>query len=256
MLTDHHCHLQDSKIYLHLVQVLENAATYDISRFICCGTCEDDWQSVLDLSAKYSQIIPAIGIHPWEVDKVSENWQNRMESILREKPNCLVGEIGLDLHFCKDTIEKQLDIVRLQLEIADKYHRPVSIHNLKTWHLLLPILKQFYEVKIMLHAFFASQEIVTELIQLPNVYFSISSSLLEKSDVKLLEFLGNLPIDKILFETDSPFMLPKYKKITNKEFNEPANLIFVLEKMAEILKIDIENLKAQIKENSKRFLTI
>lgn len=254
MLTDHHCHLQDSKIYPHLVQVLENAAKYDISRFICCGTCEDDWQSVLDLSAKYPPIIPAIGIHPWEVQKISENWQNRMESILLENQNCLVGEIGLDLHFCKDTIEKQLEIVSLQLEIAEKYHRPVSIHNLKTWHLLIPILKKFTKVNIMLHSFSGSPEIVEQLINFPNIYFSISGAILNQSVKKLQSIMALIPLTKILLETDSPFLLSNYDKITNREFNEPANLIFVLEKMAEILKIDREFLKAQVIENSKYFL--
>ena len=252
MLTDHHCHLQDSKFFYNLDIIIKNADENGISKFIVCGTSEDDWQRVLDLSNKYPQIIPAIGIHPWFVEKITPRWQSKMEQILDTNPNCLVGEIGLDLHFCKDTIEKQQDIFTTQMEIAKKYNRQVSIHNLKSWHLLVPILKKFIDLKILLHSYSGSLEITKNLNLFPNIFYSFSGTILgpQKRSEKII---SQIPFNKILLETDSPFLLPKYENIKNQEYNEPANLIFILKKMAKILKIDPDILKNQISENSIRY---
>ena len=254
MLTDHHCHIQDPKIFSHLQKVLSNAEENDILQFICCGTYEDDWRQVSDLAQKYPQIIPAVGIHPWYVENVSSDWQARMKKILEQNSNYMVGEIGLDLHFCKETIEKQKEIFQIQMEIAKKFYRPVCIHNLKSWHILIPILKKYSDIKILLHSYSGSMKITKQLIEFPNIYFSFSGTILESS-TKSAKIINLIPINRILLETDSPFLLPKYDKIINREYNEPANLIFVLEKMSEIKKIDIGILKIQITENSKGFLS-
>jgi len=255
MLTDHHCHLQDPKIFPLLHQALSNAKQNDICRFICCGTGEDDWPEVLDLSKKYKQIIPAIGIHPWFVEKISPNWQTRIETFLSENPECMVGEIGLDIYFCKETIEKQKSLFEIQLQIGQKYNRQVSIHNVRASHLLLPILKKYQDVKILLHSYSGTTETTKEFIEMSNVYFSFSGTILNSSK-KLGKNIEIFPIERILLETDSPDLLPRTDKITNREYNEPANLIFILEKMAEVLKIDTEILEKQLMKNSNEFLGI
>jgi TatD DNase family protein len=253
MLTDHHCHLQDKTILPHLNHVLKNATQKGITKFICCGTSEEDWQAILDLSKNHTQILPAIGIHPWFVEKVSTKWNAQLQNFLKKNPTCLIGEIGLDLHFCKETINKQKVIFSEQLEIAKAFHRPVSVHNLKAWHLVLPVIEKYTEINIMLHSFSASTEITEKLAKHPNIYFSLSGSILNPSQ-KMEKVISRLPLDKILLETDSPFLLQKIDKITNHEYNEPANLIFSLEKLAKIRKLDSEFLKQQLAKNSNRFL--
>ena len=92
------------------------------------------------------------------------------------------------------------------------------------------------------------------MIEFPNVFFSFSGTILESSS-KMAKIINQIPINKILLETDSPFLLPKYDKITNQKYNEPANMIFVLEKMAKIKNIGTEILSRQLEENSENFLT-
>lgn len=254
MLTDHHCHLQDKKIRPHLEEVLKNAAKNEITNFICCGTKEGDWQDVLHLHQQYHRIIPAVGIHPWEVKDVSNNWQDRLTEILDSNPACLIGEIGLDLHFAKDSIDKQQTIFNTQLQIAKKYNRPVTIHNLKSWHLVIPVLKEFDDLTIMLHSFSASLEITEQLLELPNSFFSFSGAILNHPKKNLPSIINTIPDNRLLLETDSPYLLPQIDQIENHSYNEPANMIFVLEKIAEIKKLGIDSLKAVIADNSKRFL--
>ena len=254
MLTDHHCHLQDEKIRPHLKHVLKNAANHDITSFICCGTKIEDWQEVLGLHEQYDQIIPALGIHPWEVKHLSNDWEANLKKNLQDNPNCLVGEIGLDMQFVKDSIDRQQTVFKTQLQIARGFKRPVAVHNLKTWHLVIPILKDFKEVTIMLHSYSASLKITDQLLALPNIYFSFSGAILDHPKKALPEALNKIPHNRLLLETDSPYLLPKIDEVKNQAYNEPANMIFVLEKIAEIKKLDIDALKKQLAENSQRFL--
>lgn len=254
MLTDHHCHLQDEKIRPHLDNVLKKAEAKGITKFVSCGTSEEDWRQVLDLSKKYPQILPAVGIHPWKVKKISEGWKKKLSRLLENNPHCLVGEIGLDLHFVKESIATQQGVFKAQLEIARQYQRPVAVHNLKSWHLSIPVLKEFDDLTILLHSFSASLEITEQLLELPNSFFSFSGAILDHPKKNLPQIVNTIPDNRLLLETDSPYLLPKIDQIENHSYNEPANMIFVLEKIAEIKKLDIDSLKADIADNSKRFL--
>ncbi len=253
MLTDMHCHLQDKQIFPYLSDVIQKAKKKGINQFLCCGTSESDWQSVLNLHNKYPQIIPAVGIHPWEIKTLSANWTDKFADILTENTECIVGEIGLDLHFCKDTIAEQKDILITQLEIAREFNRPVCIHNLKAWHLLLPIISNFTDIKIMFHSFSCSLEITQHLIKMTNTFFSFSCTILDNQKKSFSEIINIIPDNKLLIETDSPYLLQKNES-KNRNYNEPANLIFVLEKIAKIRNISNENLRKQLIINSENFI--
>ncbi|MBN2282220.1 MAG: TatD family hydrolase [Candidatus Marinimicrobia bacterium] len=253
MLTDHHCHLQDPKILPEIEKLLLQARNKDIFRFICCGTGEEDWSQVLKLSERYSEILPAVGVHPWFVEKSSPDWIVKLERLLKQVPKCMIGEIGLDLYFCRETLELQKFFFEKQMLLGRKYGRPVSIHNVRASHLLLPFLRQFSDVKVLLHSFSASPEMTRELAALPKIFFSFSGTLLNSSK-KLKEQIHLIPFNRILLETDSPDLLPQVLKNSGHKINVPANLIFVLEKMAEILNIAPNILKEQLAENSDTFL--
>ncbi len=254
MLTDMHCHLQDERILTFLPQVLEKAEKVGVDNFLCCGTNESDWQLVLDLHQEFPRIIPAIGIHPWFVNEISTNWREKFINILQENKECNIGEIGLDLYFYKDAIDKQKEILLAQLEIARSYSRPVSIHCLKAFHLLLPIINNFPDVKIMLHSFSGSLKIVEQILDMKNVIISFSTAILGNHKRSLNDIINIIPADRILLETDSPFQLPKSDLILNRDFNEPSNLILVLKKVAEYKNMEVEILRKQIIVNNGNFL--
>ena len=252
MLTDMHCHLQDPKLFSHLPEILQKAEKKGVKEFLCCGTSEKDWPDVLYLSENYPNIIPAVGVHPWNANSFSSD---NMEKFLAKHKNCLVGEIGLDLHFCKESIALQKNIFLAQLDLAKKYNRSVCIHNLKAWHLLLPIIKKFPHTKIMFHSYSGSLEITGQLVAQSNIYFSFSGTLLNNSNKSFEKIIGIIPLNRLLIETDSPYLLPQDSRIENKKYNEPANLILILEKIAQIKKLTTMEMQKKLTENSKSFIS-
>ncbi len=254
MLTDMHCHLQDQKIFPYISNIIEKAKLNKVTKFLCCGTSEFDWPKVLELHSVHRQIIPAIGIHPWAIEHISKNWESNLKTILTKHSECLIGEVGLDLHFWKKTEGTQIEILIKQFEIAREFDRPVCLHNLKAWHILLPIIKKFNDRKILLHSYSGSFDITKQLLEMANIFFSFSGIILDNQKQSLQKIINIIPDNRLLIETDSPFLLPRNIIIKNRDYNEPANLIFVLEKIAKIKNITPDKLIEQLSANSEFFI--
>ncbi len=254
MLTDMHCHLQDDAIKTKLPEIITRAQAKGIDHFLCCGTTESDWTEILQLHKNNSSILAALGIHPWKVDTISDHWLDNLKRLLKANRATIIGEIGLDLHFKKAAIERQTDVFIQQMALAQQLSRPVVIHNLKGWHLLLPLLKKFPDINIMLHSFYTSAQITQELVAMPNIYFSFGGAILSKNDKKLSKILQLIPDNRLLTETDAPFMLPAI--LHHQKYNEPANMIFTIEKLAKIKNITVKKLKSQLDQNSQQFLGV
>lgn len=184
MYYDAHIHLLDKN---HLI----DAQKKGVSSFIINSTNPHDWDAVINLSYKIQNLYPCIGIHPWFINNIESNWEEKMENLLQKHPFLMVGEIGLD--YLKPEKEKQLYIFKTCLELSQKYNRPSHIHVMKAWHDVLRILKKFPNGKFLFHQFNASADIIQKLRNF-NAYFSVSSS----------KNISLIPHDRLLTETDAP----------------------------------------------------
>ena len=117
--------------HLHLIneQELISAQQKNVLGFILNATNEDEWKQIISLSKKHSFIYGAIGIHPWFIDSISHNWEEKMELYLKNNPSLMIGEIGLD--GLKNDIKKQEEIFLKSLHLSKKYQRIVHIHSVK-----------------------------------------------------------------------------------------------------------------------------
>ena len=137
---DCHLHLQDSRLSSHLAEIMQRARQVGVCRFVCNGTSEEDWAAVANLARQYEEVIPCFGLHPWFVSERSSNWKETLTTYLKENQSG-VGEIGLD-HWLEPRDEAdQVKVFTEQLELARDFNRPVTIHCLKAWDLLLEVLR-------------------------------------------------------------------------------------------------------------------
>lgn len=202
------------------------------SKSICNGTSPLDWDLVTALSKLYpTELVPYYGVHPWYVDALPENWLDSLYYILK-KTGCGLGEIGLDKASSSRAIfDHQKVVFRDQLDLAVSLNLPVSIHCVRSWGLLLDILKEKIQIKIgddkysripvMIHSFSGSLETMKQLTNI-GVYISFSSHLLSIRADGLREVLKAVPIERILIESD--FSYSKNIPINNQIADYSRNL--------------------------------
>ena len=185
MYFDAHIHLIDENILI-------DAQKKGIQSFVVNATNPNEWEQVITLANKVNNVYPCIGIHPWFIDdNLEPNWAERMETLLKQNPFLMVGEIGLD--YLKPNKELQLKIFNTCLNLAQKYNRPTHIHIVKAWHDMLGILKKNPNGKFLFHQFNAPENIIQKLEKY-DVFFSVSTN----------KNLNLIPFEKLLVETDSP----------------------------------------------------
>ena len=142
-------------------------------RFVCNAVCEDDWGRLISVASTDVRIHPAIGIHPWYIKRLAPGWPDRMCRILRENPNLMIGEVGMDN--TRPNINNQADIFSVQYKIASDLGRSVHIHCVHSWDRLHNVLKSVPPPPaIVIHRYSASQELIPVLRRAVDdrIYFS------------------------------------------------------------------------------------
>ena len=245
MLVDTHCHLF-SEYYNDIGSVLDRARDNDVKFVIVNGTNSVDNQEVLELVSKYDMVYGALGIQPEEID---EGWEDTLvfiEEHIMDKKILAVGEIGLDFHYDMDR-ELQKNIFRRQLEIAEKYNKPVIIHCRDAVQETYDILKE-YHIKGIMHCYSGSLEMAKLFCNL-GFYLGIGGICTFKNASKIVSVIKNIPLEYIVLETDSPYLTPEPYR---GKVNEPSNVKLVMEKICELKELDYKQVSDIIYGNILR----
>ncbi len=241
MYFDAHTHLQQMQ---DLPSAMERALQNDVRYFLCNATNEQDWDKVIQISKKYNGVYVALGVHPWYIDTLTKDWDKHLESILQENKNILVGEIGIDN--LKPDMDKQENVLRIQLELAWKYKRPAVVHCVRAWERLLHIFKtqrKKMPPKILSHSHHGNADLIPLMIEKYNAYFSYSSIIVPENHPKVRECLKATPLNRIMIESDCPDLE-----------KEPALIPNLFSKMVEITQQNEEKLKQALLQNAKDFV--
>ncbi|WP_300674853.1 TatD family hydrolase [Desulfoluna sp.] len=237
-LFDTHAHLQDPRLAGVVDAMMDRARAIGVSRILSCGTREDDWAPLTALAARYPEILPAYGVHPWFIETLSPDWVNALGQRLTEN-RAAVGEIGLD--FVVEGLDrgKQEAVFLAQLRLARALKRPVSIHCRKAWGRLMDLLKQEGGLPHggAIHSFSGSMEVAQELVRL-GAFLSFSGSITRPNNHKAKKNAAAVPPDRLLIETDSPDILPENLP---GPLNEPAHVIQVVTTLATVRKTTPES---------------
>ena len=251
MLTDTHCHLAEPSLLHDLPAVLAQAAAVNVCRFIVPSTCRTDFNAVLSLH-RVPDIQVALGIHPWFAGEAVEADFDELERLLIKHSQALVGEIGLDFHdknLLKSSREQQTECLLQQLQLAEKLKRPVIIHNLKSSAALMTaVRKTGFQQGGIVHAFSGSLEEAHTFIN-HGLLIGVGSLLLNPNARKVRQAATMLPAEHLVFETDSPFMLPKDEGV-----NSPANVRRIAEIAADLRGVCLADLAEQTEANVSRLL--
>lgn len=237
---DSHIHLQDYNAN-NTTEIIQAAEACGVDKFIAVSSTEDQWADVLKLAQTYpNKIIPALGIHPWYIGQLCNGWEERLENLLLQNPQALIGECGLD-RIKNSEFAVQGKVFKTQLELAHKYRRSLLIHAVKATEWLEDFWTLFPERSVF-HAFSGRLDMLKKLLN-HGGYAAFGFSIFKNRDAQ--QILRYVPADRILFETDAPYMSP-----TKGQQNLPQYLPMIAKQIAEIRGDDLETLAAQVYQNS------
>ena len=229
---DSHCHLDHEPLYSDLNNVIKRSKDIGIKKLLTISTSVESFSRVKDIVKKDDIIFGTIGIHPHEADKNEIDTEFIIKNLNLHKKIIGVGETGLDFYYDNSDRNKQIESFKLHIEAALKANIPLIIHSRNAEEKTFEILNDYKDkkLKILMHCFTGSQHFAEKLLKL-NAYFSASGIITFKKSIELQNTFKFLPLNKILIETDSPFLAP----VPNRgEKNEPAFIDFTASKLAEI----------------------
>jgi len=257
VIIDTHIHLDDKRYYDDLDEVIKRAKDGGVERFIIPGADARDLKRAVEIAQKYDDVFFAVGIHPYDIDGFDE--KNLLEYIEHEK--CVaVGECGLDyfrLEGSEDEKEqeklKQAEVFKAQIELAKKYQKPLIVHIRDASRDSKKILLDCDAGKVggVLHCFNADDELLS--LADYGFYFGIGGVLTFKNAKKLVNILPKIPQEKLLIETDGPYLTPTPHR---GERNEPIYTKFVAKKMSELLDVSEDKIEEITTNNAIRLFHI
>lgn len=252
MIFDTHAHYDDSAYDSDRDEVIKRQKEDGVYRIVNCGCDEESSKTALSLAEAYDFVYAAVGIHPENADGADENAIKRIKALSLHEKCVAIGEIGLDYHYGKENAHKQKEIFSLQLALANERQLPVIVHERDAYADTLSILKKEAPQKAVMHCFSGNKETLREVLEL-GFYIGVGGTLTFKNNKKTVEMLPYVPEDKLLFETDSPYLSPD--PLRGKR-NSSANIKYVAERAALILGKTPEYLLEKTKRNAEEFYGI
>lgn len=248
MIIDTHAHLND-EIYTDLQQIVDKMHQDNLEKIVCGCADKKGCIKAMQLIESYKNIYATLGLHPDEVESLDDEMEKFLISSAKHPKVVGIGEIGLDYH--ENLVDKQVQIDAFirQLTIAHKCKLPILIHVRDAFDDLLKILKSHKDLITnggVIHCFSGSLEIAQECIKLG---FSIAFGgvLTFKNAKKLVEVAQNIPLDKMVVETDSPYLCPEPFRGNR---NEPKYINYVVQKLADLRQISKEKMEKVLLENT------
>ncbi len=253
MYFDTHAHYDDPRFDEDREALLAALPGRGVGLAVNCGSDVPSSTASLELARRYDHIRFAAGIHPESAGAYSEEDIHKVEVLCREPQAVAVGEIGLDYHY-EDAAprETQLRLLRDQLRLALDLDMPVVIHDREAHGDCLETVKRFPGLRGVFHCFSGSVEMAAELVKLGWV-FSFGGSVTFKNNRKAPEVIASLPADRIMLETDCPYLAPVPFRGRR---NDSTLLPYVCEAIARFRRISPEEAEELTWENGKRFFGI
>lgn len=249
MIFDSHAHYDDKAFDEDREEVFKKIQRAGVSRVLNCGADISSCQSTIELTQKHEFIYGAIGVHPENAGEVIGNL-NKIGDMLNNNKIIALGEIGLDYYYEGYDREVQIKAFRAQMDMAKSLNLPVVIHDREAHEDTLAILKEFKGVRGVLHCFSGSAEFAREILKL-DYYIGFTGVITFKNARKAIEVLSMLPKERILAETDCPYMAPVPHR---GERCDSSLLLHTINKIAEIKNMDYDSAVKLTADNTRLML--
>lgn len=253
MLFDSHAHIDDEKFDDDRDQVVARALENGITGIINVGACMASSARSITLTQKYENIYAAVGIHPHDAKDALEEDYKQLAQWTKLHKVVAIGEIGLDYYYDLSPREVQRAVFIRQLDVARQTGVPFIIHDRDAHGEILDILKKEAKgVPGVLHCFSGSLEMAREVLKM-GLYISIAGPITFKNAAKLPEIAATVPLERLLVETDSPYLTPHPHR---GKRNEPAYVKLVAQQVADLRGIELPELVKATRENIRSLFKI
>lgn len=256
MLIDTHAHINFENYNSRLNEVFENAKNNNVNLMILPGVEVSKWDEIIEFIEKYENVYGAIGVHPSEIKGFDDNASIKMAELLTHHKIKAVGEIGLDYYWDKDEIirEQQRKVFKEQIKLANEAKKTLIIHEREAHKDAFDILKDYVnpDIKVLMHCFSGSVEFMKECVN-QGYYIALGGIVTFKNALKPKEVAKEVPLERLLLETDCPYLTPHPHR---GEENEPAYVKFVAQEIANLKGITFEEISEITTHNALKVFNI
>ncbi|WP_024789131.1 TatD family hydrolase [Lebetimonas sp. JH292] len=249
MIIDTHTHLDNEKFINDIDEVIKRAEKNGVKKFIIPAADPKDLPKAIKLSEKYDEIYFAVGVHPVDIDKYEEKLLFKHIN----HPKCVaVGEIGLDYYWVKDEQQrlKQREMFQAQIDIAKEYDKPIIVHVRDATGDTQEIIENNPDIKGVFHCFNAAEQLLRFS---DRFYYGIGGVITFKNAKKLVNVFPKIPKEKVVIETDAPYLTPH--PFRGKR-NEPMYTVYVRDKISELWNLSPEEVEKITTNNAKRLFKL
>lgn len=228
---DIHAHIYDEKLIDKLEEVLENAKNAGVEKIVCVGSSIPTSKKALALAEKYENVYAVIGVHPDDAESFDESQEQFLRENARHPKVIAIGEIGLDFHYNPHDKQKQKEVFVRQLELADEVNLPIQIHSRDATGMMIETLqenKHLLKNGGIIHCYSGSVETLKQILDL-GLSISMGGIVTFKNARETLEVAEFVPLDRLVLETDCPYLTPHPHR---GEINEPKFIALSAQKIA------------------------
>ncbi len=250
-LIDTHCHLTFDDLIRDIDAIIERSRATGVTGWVTVGTDPQHNRKAIEFAERFENMYAAIAIHPHDAKTVTAQTLAELKQLIQHPKVVAVGETGLDYHYNFSLHEDQRRVFTEHLKIAAEFDLPVIIHCRKAFDETIKILEQFPDVKkVVFHCFSGSAEQAKVVLD-KGYYISFTGVVTFKNAEKTRRAAGVVPLDRLMLETDCPYMSPE--PMRKQKVNEPALLIHIARFLAELKEMDFTNLSEVVTTTSRSF---
>ena len=252
MLFDTHAHMNDPAFDEDREEVILGLKEKGVANFLNVGCCLESSKDCVAMAEKYDFVYASVGTHPDSADEVDAAVLDAYRQMARHPKVMAIGEIGLDYYYETIPREIQIKAFRMQMELARELKMPVIVHERNAHDDGMRVVKEFKDVTGVFHCYSGSAEMARQLVDM-GWYIGFTGVLTFKNARKAVETAERIPLERIVLETDCPFMAPE--PFRGKR-NDPGYLFRMAERLAEIRGVSVEEIRRITTENAKALYRI
>lgn len=254
MFIDSHAHLDDRRFNQDRDKMIKNLKNDGVELAINVGADLKTSNMSVGLANRYENIYAVVGIHPHSATELDDAALDILRDLSKDHKVMAIGEIGLDFHYDNSPRDVQRSAFRAQIELAKELGLPIVIHSREADQETFDIIKEYKDedLDVLLHCYSGSAELAEEFVKL-GCYISLAGPITFSNARKPKEVAEVVPLDRLLIETDSPYLTPTPYR---GKRNEPKYVRYVAEAIADVRGISVEEVAEATKENTKRFFRI
>ncbi|MDO5017897.1 MAG: TatD family hydrolase [Lagierella massiliensis] len=250
---DSHAHLDDEKFNVDREEVIQKLQEKFVKYVINPSSDMESSKRVVELSKEYENIFAAVGVHPHEAEDFESKDLEKLRELAKNPKVVAIGEIGLDYFYDNSPREIQKEVFKKQLQLSVELKLPVIIHTREAMGDTFDILNEFKgKVSGVMHCYTGSIEMAKRFMEL-GFYISIAGPVTFKNATNVKDMAKQIPLDKLLIETDSPYLTP----VPNRgKRNDPSNVLYVADMLANLKEISIDEIIENSRENTIKLFSL